>query len=1586
MADSVSDDRIRGRAEARYWGAQCKDCLAEQRIRGSASTGSTDRDRSKLEKLRTGGDPEFEYSGSWADRAFELGQTRSDRCERHRRLHREMIRALSVPYVDLNVIGEVRDRENPTGPLGGLGPLPKPHKRKKAEVDLENFGFGMSDADILTILEGMKEKRVAVIEAGTGTGKSTFMPFRLMSPPDGAAFRLTDAGPIVVTEPRRQAAMGVAGFVGEALVFGHDSRTCKAHVGPGFPVGYQVSGDRKWDSACDLIYVTDGTMINWVRDGSLARIGMVIVDEAHERSANIDIILAQLREKIYEYKHLRVIITSATIDRDFFIDYFGGPSKVFHHSVPEKKSFGYGVPLFVGLGVDSALIRRGLTLRADEDPIKFPGWSGTGPAYADFPPDDLASETEKYAALRCGQEIPKERWVRQMPRALAEQVVAIAEGTDFGDILGFLPTSATINEAIGYIKRALKNSHDFDIYPLLSSTDPAITRAAVAARQRGHRRKIVISSNLAETSLTVSGVRYVVDSGLICQSEWNADIASGGLPKVPHSQSGLKQRWGRVGRDAPGWVFPLYTADQFLSLARDTPPESTRSNLEEFCTRLISTGLDPETAVLPGNFESADYKPDEFAREAAQTFTKELKRANQTLRLGGLVDADGDLTALGREIERYSGTASEALAIALGDRLACLHEVALGISVVARGNLYGGKYSILGVDFDWPPEWRLRADACHRALSCNCSDDLELTIRIASLYQAAEDGSRWCQTWWVNQTALDAALVEVNSVISNLSAAMKHEVARPFSTELLPRARAAITQAFQAQTYQRADDGTFTSILDKKPAAGPTRPLVPPQRLVIAFNRIEFATGPDQVERRINHFVAVEESVIDSSASHVDAISDDFDILLRLADNGARGHKSKATDQDVLAHVRAILPIGCAARFDFSAAFGTTVHISAIDKVREPFLASLNSGSRTFGEDDSGFDPEWDDQQDNDKRPDEDELDLSPINPRSQETNDVTEGNFEPFPEPTRLVLQPEAPRLLAQPLFGIEHLKHQGIYLVSDYLVENGNAVALLEPFSEAQQSMDPARHDQLQTLDEVEVEFLDVVEDAAWSFFRFRMTNTKERFDVPANKFFSLDRYADSKTHNLKYGIRLKAIAVTPAVGRRTITTRSLLRSQLETKGTLRQTSRSEISRLHPAAIVVEPNDFGTLEVALEKQLEPGGISLTAQVRAKWLEAKGIPLTIGQRLQVGFESSPNEDVALSPVTKELEALVKKNSSKLEVRGKRMYARAPIDLNLARRILTLDPSEEWASGVSAFYEASQILSASVVLPPIHEASVAVSELGVMLVKSRQREFEQRYNVRTQLDEAGQLDINGMDADGVAAAINALSALETSAYVAARIPQGTTGKVIGTGGQTIRTLQEIPGVDWLWVDSEIVHIIGISKVSVQNVVNLIKPMVESATGIVSVPSAQIGAFIGPKGAHIINASSISKTRNFRTGVDGQWKIEGASVPALEMFAAIAREKSKDLTLRVVSRAEIEIISQHSPRAKTKRRMPKPKSETPSGKPPSRRTQPVPAKAPPTPAPREVNHPSSAEKAAKIEPASHPESGIWSRIRARLWRP
>ena len=113
-------------------------------------------------------------------------------------------------------------------------------------------------------------------------------------------------------------------------------------VGPGYPVGYQVGGDRNHDEACELIYVTDGTMINWLREGRLSRIGTVIVDEAHERSTNIDFIMGYLKRELPRYPHLRVIITSATFNTDFYQEYFGGTKVASVMDVPAEKTFGYG--------------------------------------------------------------------------------------------------------------------------------------------------------------------------------------------------------------------------------------------------------------------------------------------------------------------------------------------------------------------------------------------------------------------------------------------------------------------------------------------------------------------------------------------------------------------------------------------------------------------------------------------------------------------------------------------------------------------------------------------------------------------------------------------------------------------------------------------------------------------------------------------------------------------------------------------------------------------------------------------------------------------------------------------------------------------------------------------------------------------------------------------------------------------------------------------------------------------------------------------------------------------------------------------
>lgn len=1553
MEGSVSNDDLRGSVETRYWGAECKDCLAEKRLRAKGARS---------------GKVGFEYSGSWADRAFELGQTRSDRCERHRRLHKSMIAALSVPYVDLRVTSEVRDRDNPTGPLGGLGPLPKPHSRRNAEVDLSQFGFGMGDADILAILNGLRDKRVAVVEAGTGTGKSTFMPFRLMSPPNGSPFRPTQSGPIIVTEPRRQAATGVATFVGEQLVFGHDSTKCHAHVGPGFPVGYQVSQDRNWDSACDLIYVTDGTMINWIRDGSLARIGTVIVDEAHERSANIDIILAQLREKLNEYKHLRVIVTSATIDRDFFVDYFGGPTQVYHHSVPAKKTFGYGVPLFVGLSIDEHLIADGLIVSDEVAAMNFSGWSGIGPNHEGFPPDDLAFETAKLAKLRLDKEIPKERWVREMPRALAEQVVAIADGTEFGDILGFLPTTLTIQEAIGHIRNQLKRPRDFDIYPLLSKTPRDITAAAVSARKRGERRKIVISSNLAETSLTVSGVRYVVDSGLICQSDWDPDLASGGMPKLPHSQSGLRQRWGRVGRDAPGWVFPLYTVEQFQTLPKDTPPATARSNLEEFCTRLASSGLDPEKAVLPGNFESDNYKPDAFAKASAEVFSKELARANLTLKVGGIIDSEGDLTALGAEIERYSGPASEALAVVLGDRLACQHEVALGLALVTRGKLHG-KYGVLRIDFDWPPEWRLRAKTCHRALAAGCRDDLDLAFRIAVLYQQADDPDCWCRTWWVNGEALAAALADVAPILAKLSAAMKHDVSRPYLPELLPRARAAITQAFMPQAFRDMGDGRFESIVDEQPAFGPGKLLVPDTTLILGFDRYETGDVEAANVQRIGHFIAVDETVAAAAANDDTRVSDDFDLLLGLSDPG---RPVIPTPKDTLHDVRIKLPIGTVVRLTLEDELNSTRTIKAIERGADPFMMPASLSKASAATEDNGFDPEWDFQAE-EIRAESDEPQARVVDPRKLEINDKAEGAGQFVSLPTLAVAGNSLPPLRARSRFLPDPLEEGRPCLISDYEIEGDTVVLLVEPLPDTSSSLDPAWHDDLKPLCDVDMQFLGTSDDSFWPFLCFRVSRTMERIDVAAEDFLSLDRYARSAQHSLQPGDRLKALVVSQRKGRRSVSIRAALRTSIDTAPQSEGLSRGQIVQTHGGVVVSAPNAFGSIEVALDAKLAPAGVTMCFQAKLKDLERKSLTAEPGQSLEVSLASTFDEAWALGPLSDQLDAIVNRYSKQLAVKGNRIHPLGPIDPAVARELLALDDDEEWAIKVSGFLHGSQRLYVTDVFPALHRRSVTGSKLAVTLVKACRSNFEMRFGVKAQVSGTDIVMISGSDRESVALAADHLCSIDGMRYIAARVPQAKIGRILGAGGSNLRALSERPGLDWAWFAESVIFLMGLDRQAVEAAFTQIRSNVEGEIGMVTVPSSQIGRFIGKGGESIRALKEQSGCRISGTGADGMWKVEAPSKRALDVFLASARSYASDLVYRHETSFNLDILINSDPSPVSTRKKAATKSvRAPLANKPEK---------PSGPAPSEVKQ--STPNSVAPEQTSTASPGFWSKIRSRF---
>jgi hypothetical protein len=920
--------------------AECKDCAREVRA-GKRELGTQF----------------FQYPELWALGQLDRGGSRTDRCREHREKHRRNTAGLAVAYIDLETVGEVADRENPSGPLGGLGPLPDVHKiADTSGVDLGKFGFGMDESHIRKMLDSLAdpERRVLIVKAGTGTGKSTYMPYRLLDPPDDC-FRLADLGPIIVTEPRVQATVGVADFVGRVM-------SGAGGMGPGYPVGYQVSGDRQHDPACQLVYVTDGTMINWLREGRLSQIGTVIVDEAHERSTNIDFILGYLKRELSRYPHLRVIVTSATFNADFYRQFFGGPAKAGKIEVEAVKTIGYGWPLFPELDTvpvgepdlrerwEKILPELPLAETLDEERLVMTAWPPEAdplkadevrePAVDKGHIEDLHATTRELLPLRCRDPLPAHQWRTKMPEALGRFVVKLAKGLDragiYGDILGFLPTTKSIEEACEIVRAGVGDRAD--VYALISSLSAEEKALALEARKMGDRRKIVISTNLAETSLTVEGVRFVVDSGLIAQSEWNPEVAQGGVRTKAHSQAGICQRWGRVGRKAPGWVFPLYTKAQLVDLAEDTDPGSTRDNLEQMVMTAKLGGVDDVLDFpWPAAFEpDPPVVLDEKALTAQEKFTEELGRANEALRSGGAVDERGHPTSFGKELGRFSALGSTACAVAImyADRLGCVPEVATILSLLHERALTGPKALLLDRP-DWPDEWRFEAAERHRALGAGCEDDAELVLQIAAGWERADSErpppwepspvrTAWARKWWVGDEVLREAAEDRRAILEALSPAMKEEVKRFVEPALLRRARGAITHAMPDLEHRLVRPGVYRAVDAAEEEGGLAEPegssvlITLPERAIPLTRR--HPTGQDMA--RISNLMTVEPWAVPVPAEAMRPTGPDD--AMRLLSLSAEHGRADAT-RDTLGATIEAWPAGGRVRPVFSGTAGRRI-------------------------------------------------------------------------------------------------------------------------------------------------------------------------------------------------------------------------------------------------------------------------------------------------------------------------------------------------------------------------------------------------------------------------------------------------------------------------------------------------------------------------------------------------------------------------------------------------------------------------------------------------------------------------------------
>ncbi|MEM9200003.1 MAG: ATP-dependent RNA helicase HrpA, partial [Actinomycetota bacterium] len=361
------------------------------------------------------------------------------------------------------------------------------------------------------ILDTIHAHQVVVIAGETGSGKSTQIPKFCLELGRGVDALIGH------TQPRRLAARSIASRVADEL-----------GTNVGELVGYTVRFTDEVSDRTLIKAMTDGILLAELqRDPDLRRYDTIIIDEAHERTLNIDFLLGYLRRLIERRNDLKVIITSATIDTEKFSTHFA--------NAPIIEVSGRTYPVEV----------RYHPLGDPDDP--------------DAPVLDIPEGIERAARTL----------LRETP----------------GDILCFLPGEREIHEARDHL---VKKMAEIEILPLYARLSPA-EQQRIFQTHKG--RRIILSTNVAETSLTVPGIHAVIDTGTARISRFNRRTKVQRLPIENISQASADQRSGRCGRLGPGVAIRLYDEDGFLNRPEFTEPEVQRTNLASVVLRMASLGL-----------------------------------------------------------------------------------------------------------------------------------------------------------------------------------------------------------------------------------------------------------------------------------------------------------------------------------------------------------------------------------------------------------------------------------------------------------------------------------------------------------------------------------------------------------------------------------------------------------------------------------------------------------------------------------------------------------------------------------------------------------------------------------------------------------------------------------------------------------------------------------------------------------------------------------------------------------------------------------------------------------------------------------
>ena len=500
------------------------------------------------------------------------------------------------------------------------------------------------------IAKALTENQVIIVSGETGSGKTTQLPKICLELGRGQKALIGH------TQPRRIAASSTAKRIAQEL-----GSPLGEHV------GFKVRFNDTLSKGASVKLMTDGILLAETQtDPLLKAYDTIIIDEAHERSLNIDFLLGYLKQLLPRRPDLKVIITSATIDADRFSRHFGQPGK----------------PAPV-IEVSGRLYKVEVRYRpVDRDPV-------TGSPAPEGKPQ------------------PKAQAAREKRDLMDGVIDAVDELSRIGsgDVLVFLPGEREIRDCA----EALRKRHPPHVEIL-----PLFARLSVEEQDRVFKitnaRRIVLATNVAETSLTVPGIRYVVDAGLARVKRYSFRNKVEQLQVEPIAQSAANQRAGRCGRVADGVCIRLYEEDDFLQRPKFTEPEILRSSLAAVILRMKSLHLT--------DVETFPFIEPPQGRAIADGY--------QLLQELGAVDEDNRLTSLGRKLAKLPLDPRVGRMILAAQESACLTEVLIVASALSVQD-----------PRDRPIEHQQAADEAHKKFADEKSEFLSF-IKIWTWFEQAQ--------------------------------------------------------------------------------------------------------------------------------------------------------------------------------------------------------------------------------------------------------------------------------------------------------------------------------------------------------------------------------------------------------------------------------------------------------------------------------------------------------------------------------------------------------------------------------------------------------------------------------------------------------------------------------------------------------------------------------------------------------------------------------------------------------------------------------------------------------------------------------